>query len=70
MLIEIDQVAVDAELWKRCQEGDASARDALTEKVKGLTLYLHAMPVLENEVVVTLRQLDLANVISEVRVER
>ena len=65
-LMEIDQVAVDGSTWAKARAGDESARDALRARLDGERIYLHAMPVEASEIVVTLRELDAANVLGSV----
>lgn len=66
-LMEIDEIAVDAALWRKAQNGDDDAKLALTERLEGEELYCHAMPVTEAETVVTLRALEEAGIVRKVR---
>ena len=41
MLLEIDQIAVDAELLKRVRAGDKEALKKVRTDLSGITLYMH-----------------------------
>jgi hypothetical protein len=71
MLVEIDEVAIGAALWRRAAAGDVEARDAIRALVDGLHLSLHLLSVDHSVeyVVVTLRELDKLNLIDGVRCE-
>ncbi len=56
-LMEIDEVAVDRDLYEQAKSGDENSLQKLRAAVNGLFLYLHAMPVKESETVVTVREL-------------
>lgn len=43
MFVEIDEVAVDAELWAKAEEGDQEALAKLREQFNGMVLYMHAL---------------------------
>ena len=67
--MEIDQVVVNIELWNRVLKGDDEARKELATKLTGIELYMHAMQWDRNtEMVVTLRDLEGANVVDYVRI--
>lgn len=67
--MEIDEVVVNTELWKLCLAGDSNARKELAKQLTGLELYLHAMPWNPaTETVVTLRDLEGANVVDYVKI--
>lgn len=68
-LMEIDQVAVDAALWKRAQEGDDAARTALRDLLESEVLYLHSMPVQDSEIIVTLRELEALDILMAVTLQ-
>ena len=68
MLMEVDQVAVSEDLWLRVQEGDEDARNKLRLEVNGLDIYMHAMPVAVNKIIVSLRQLEAMNVVESVKI--
>ena len=65
-LMEIDQVAVDAATWDKAKAGDEAACEELRARLEDERIYLHAMPVKPTETVVTLRELDSANVLGSV----
>lgn len=67
-LVDIDEVAVPRETWKRAQNGDQEAVKALAKLVHGLTLYLHALPVSETEEVIRLRDLESVGIYVAVKV--
>ena len=67
-LMEIDEVAVDRDLYEQAKSGDETARQKLRTAINGLMLYLHAMPVEDSEAVVTVRQLQEIGVIDSVTV--
>ena len=68
MLMEVDQVAIDKELWERVKAGDLDARTEVRNLVDGLVIYLHALPVEEHEILVSLRELEGASVVESVKI--
>jgi len=68
-LVEIDQVALKKELWDKVKAGDATALIEAREFVDGMNIYMHNLPVEEDEVLVTLRELEGALVVESVRIE-
>lgn len=71
MLVEVDEVAIGAALWRRAVAGDAEARSAIRQLVDGLHLSLHLLSVDHSVdyVVITLRELDRLNLVDGVRCE-
>jgi len=68
-LMEIDEVAIKKELWDRVKAGDAAALIEAREFVDGMNIYMHNLPTEEDEVLVTLRELEGALVVESVRIE-
>ena len=68
MLMEVDQVAIDKELWERVKVGDLDARTEARNLVDGLVIYLHALPVQEHEILVSLRDLEGVGVVESVTI--
>ena len=66
MLLEIDQAAVNAEDWELAKRGNQAAKYRIAGKLDGLTTYLHAFPVTDSEIVVTLRELAELGIINSI----
>lgn len=66
MLMEIDQVVVDAALWRQARNGCPHSCAELRTQLNGIALYSHAMPVKDDETVVALRDLEAAGIIESV----
>jgi hypothetical protein len=43
MMVEIDEVCVDSELWARAEDGDTNAIQALKDGFHETVLYVHAL---------------------------
>lgn len=69
MILEIDQVVVDAKLWARAKDGDEAAKGQIAFCVHGLDLYMHNFPVQSDDIVVTLRELEDCGIIDGVSIE-
>jgi len=67
-LVEIDQVAIKKELWERVKAGHLDALAEVRNLVDGLAIYMHAMPVQEHEILVSLRDLEGACVAESVTI--
>lgn len=71
MLLEIDEVFVNRQLWQRVLAGDEAARDELRKELDGLVLYLHALSVSGDDgVVVTLRELQAQHCVGHVTLSK
>jgi len=68
-LVEIDQVAIKKELWDRGKGGDIDALAEARKFVDGMEVYMHALPVEEDEVIITLRDLETYFVVESVKIE-
>jgi len=68
-LVEIDQVAIKKELWDRVKGGDIDALAEARKFVDGMEVYMHALPVEEDEVIITLRDLETYFVVESVKIE-
>ena len=56
-LVEIDQIAVKTDLWKRVKARDAEACKELAKNMDGTFLYLHALSLDDAEwTLITLRE--------------
>ena len=69
MLMEIDEIQVDAELWRRAKAGLPAALETLRNYVDGLKLFTHNMTDHPETIVITLRDLERANVLGSVRMK-
>ena len=67
-LMEIDQAALPADLWKKITNGDPEARIEAMHILDEVHLYLHAMPVKEDWVIITLRDLERFNIVESVKI--
>ncbi len=57
--VEIDEVAVDKDLWNRVKHGDKGAIKQLkAEQNENVYLYSHGLCVRDNDIIITLRELD------------
>ena len=57
--VEIDEVAVDKDLWNRVKHGDKEAIKKLKkEQNEQVYLYSHGLSLHENDIIITLRELD------------
>ena len=57
--MEIDEVAVDKDLWNRVKHGDKDAyKKLIEEQDKKIYLYSHGLCVRDNDIIITLRELD------------
>lgn len=68
-LMEIDQVAIERQLLERAKKGDAAALADIRAMLHNLHLYMHLLsldPTKEYEMV-TLRELEGANLLDEIR---
>lgn len=68
MLVEMDQVAIDRALWVRVLQNAPGAREEARTTVDGLVLYMHALSCAENEIIVTLRELEAYDIVDAVTV--
>jgi len=68
-LMEIDQVAVKKTLWNAVRAGDPEAVKELRKFVDGMNIYMHALPTEEDEVIVTLRDLESHLIVESVNIE-
>ena len=69
-LLEMDQICLPGDLWKRAESGDAEAREAILNRIDGLEIYMHAFPMEEGEVLITLRELEALNLVGTVTLHR
>lgn len=67
--VACDQVAVEAELWRRVFHGDVRAAQELRSQIDGLVLYFHMLPLRSSEVLVPVRDLEAAGIIGSVTIE-
>ncbi len=57
--VEIDKVAVDKDLWNRLKHDDKDAyKKLIAEQDKKIYLYSHGLCVRDNDIIITLRELD------------
>lgn len=57
--VEVDEVAVDKDLWERVKHGDKEAyKKLIEEQDKKIYLYSHGLCVRDNDIIITLRELD------------
>lgn len=68
-LMEVDEVAVNRELWERVKStDDFAAKQDIRKAINGLKLYCHLMPVRDDETVVRLRQLEAECILEAVTI--
>jgi len=68
-LMEIDEVAIKKTLWNAVRAGDKEALTELRKFVDGMNIYFHNLPTEEDEVLVTLRDLERHLVVESVNIE-
>lgn len=68
MLVEIDEVEVNAADWAAMLKGDVAAKARIQNAIDGLYIYMHALHS-EGGVIVTLRDLEKHNVIEGVKID-
>jgi len=68
-LMEIDEVAIKKTLWNAVKAGDPKAVKELREFVDGMNIYMHNLPTEEDEVIVTLRELEGHLIVESVNIE-
>ncbi len=57
--VEVDEIAVDKDLWNRVKHGDKEAiKELKEEQNENIYLYSHGLNVRDNEIIITLRELD------------
>ncbi len=57
--VEVDEVAVDKDLWERVKNDDKEAIEKLKEEQnESCYLYSHGLCVHDNDIIITLRELD------------
>lgn len=64
----MDQVAIDRALWVRVLQNAPGAREEARKVVDGLVLYMHALSHGENDILVTLRELEAYDIVDAVTV--
>lgn len=67
LLTEIDEVAVNLDLWQRVLQRDTEAVIALRQQLDGRTLQRQGFSISHTEVLVTVRELEAAGIIRSVQ---
>lgn len=55
--VDIDQVVLPIDLWAAAARGEDDAQATVREIIDGLSIYRHALPVADGEMVVSLREI-------------
>jgi len=68
MVVDINEVAVELDLWRAVKSGDTAARDKLKSYLDGVVLYMHALAIDPSTryVYVSIHDLNEANVVDSV----
>ncbi len=62
-MLECDMVIVSKDIWNKVLDNDEGSIETLINELHNLTIYAHAIPVNEDEMVVSVRDLEMKSII-------
>lgn len=68
MLIEIDQILIKEDLYKRIRSDDNYAKDQLRHELNKMHLYFHNIHQEDDEILITVKELQALRIIKSIEV--